>query len=303
MCSTLQTLVCFWSFLIVSFIASCNSLLGWQTFGRSDSQRVPELGKKFGAGNVREKEIQSLWTLKSSLLGEAGESFEIHRARVAVDYGPRLIGLASSLGRTTRTNGVIKNNGNLTFAAQQIIDFARRSGAIEILIGLPLDSNGKMSYGVRNFNGNLCLNFSSVLASVAAREMPRTIVKLVDERYTTREAKARIKVDELPDQLDAMSARCLLDRYIEDEGANPSPNPSSCPCPCSNPNPNPNPNQGAGALEARACAFPVPQALERFDYGLVKRHIEDLYHREPSELEKKKRYIQLKKEGRDERGR
>ena len=111
----------------------------------------------------------------------------------------------------------------------------------------------------------------SVLTAVAERDLPRVVVKLVDERYTTREAKARIQMDGLPDQLDAMSARCLLERYIED--------------------------LGEGAIMAKACNFPIPSDLERFDYGLVKRHIEDMYYEEPSDLEKKKRLIKFRKEG------
>lgn len=129
-----------------------------------------------------------------------------------------------------------------------------------------------MSYKIRNFNGNLCLNFSSVLAAVVARDIPRAKVKLVDERYTTREAKSRIQMEGLPDQLDAMSARCLLDRYIED--------------------------QGGGSLDAISCEYPIPRDLARFDYGIVKNYIEDLYFEEPTKLEREKRAIQFKKEGR-----
>ena len=127
--------------------------------------------------------------------------------------------VASSLGRAGKIEGVIKNNGNLTRIAEQIVSLAKRSGAAEILIGLPLDSNGKMRYEIRNFNGNLCLNFSRVLASVAGQYFPKVKVRLVDERYTTREAKVRISSEGLSVSLDAMSARCLLERYIEDEGA------------------------------------------------------------------------------------
>lgn len=141
--------------------------------------------------------------------------------------------VASSLGKITRTDGVIKNNGNLTFAAELVINLAKRMGAIEILVGLPLDSNGmsfflpsllshthtiyvslsidphihpflslslcislsssppsfmssfslshlsgRMSYKVKNFNGNLCLNFSQVVAAVAQRDLPRAKVKV-----------------------------------------------------------------------------------------------------------------------------
>ena len=218
------------------------------------------------------KKSTRLHPLYSSFLGSINdETFELKMNRIAIDYGPRLIGMASSIGRMTKADRVLQNNGNLTYTAEQILHYAKRSGAIEILVGLPLDSNGRMSYKVRNFNGNLCLNFSSVLAAVVTNEIPRAKVKLVDERYTTREAKARIQMDGLTESLDAMSARCLLDRYIEDEGGN--------------------------SLDAQACEFPVPFELESFDYGLVKRYIEDTYYKEPTELQKKSMEIKFKKEG------
>ena len=221
---------------------------------------------------LKHSQKHQLQPLYSSFLGSiTDETFELKRARIAIDYGPRLIGLASSLGRMTKTDGVLQNNGNLTYTSEQIVNFAKRSGAIEILVGLPLDSNGRMSYKVRNFNGNLCLNFSSVLAAVVTNEIPRAKVKLVDERYTTREAKARMQMEGLSESLDAMSARCLLDRYIEDEGR--------------------------GTLDAVPCEFPIPPDLERFDYSLVKRYIEDTYYEEPTELQKKSMEIKLKKEG------
>ena len=56
--------------------------------------------------------------------------------------------MASSLGKLTKTDGIIKNTGNLTFAAELVVTLAKRVGAIELLVGLPLDSNGKMSYKV-----------------------------------------------------------------------------------------------------------------------------------------------------------
>ena len=60
--------------------------------------------------------------------------------------------------------------------------------------GVPLDYDGVMSYGVKNFNGRLCLNFSSVLSSVAQFERAgRLRTLLFDERYTSKEARARIK--------------------------------------------------------------------------------------------------------------
>lgn len=94
--------------------------------------------------------------------------------------------VASALGRVSKPEGVIKNNGNLTAMALQVIELSNQRGAVEILVGVPVDSNGKLRYEIRNFNGNLCLNFSRVLAAVASVVSPRTQVRLVDERFSTR---------------------------------------------------------------------------------------------------------------------
>ena len=115
-----------------------------------------------------------------------------------VDYGPRLVGVASSdpFGNTVPIC-TLPNNGDVVYLCSQILDVARTRGALEVIVGLPLDSNGKMSYNVKNFNGQLCLNFSMVLAATTTVALPRASVFLFDERYTTREAKARIKTEKI----------------------------------------------------------------------------------------------------------
>jgi RNase H-fold protein (predicted Holliday junction resolvase) len=94
--------------------------------------------------------------------------------------------VASALGRVSRPEGVIKNNGNLTAMALQVLELSKQRGAVEVLVGVPVDSNGKLRYKIKNFNGNLCLNFSRVLAAVASVVSPRIQVRLVDERFSTR---------------------------------------------------------------------------------------------------------------------
>ena len=200
-------------------------------------------------------------------------TFETFRSRLAVDYGPRLCGVATCdpFGNI-QPYCTFANGGDLTSLSRQILHKARADGVVEILVGLPLDSNGKMSHKVRNFNGQLCLNFSSVLSSVASVELPRVRVLLVDERYTTREAKARMKAERIRASLDAMSAACLLERYMEDKGE--------------------------GALAPQMCAYPPPKDLDRFDYDTVRRHIREQYYDSPqSFLERKRKVMQKLKDG------
>eukprot|EP01036_Dinobryon_divergens_P027931 gene27931-36795_t len=186
--------------------------------------------------------------------------FERSRTRISIDYGPRIIGLAhSDLFGAVHPYGTIRNGGNLTNICYQILDYAFRQGAVEIIIGVPLDFDGVMSYGVKNFNGRLCLNFSSVLSSVAQFERAgRLRTLLFDERYTSKEARARIRTGRMRASVDAMSAACLLERYLEDGGA--------------------------GALDATPCPFPPPADVAMFDYNTVKSYVRSLYYTEDSSI-------------------
>ena len=119
-----------------------------------------------------------------------------------------------------------------------------------------MDSNGKMGpRGPRNFNGQLCMNFSKVLGAVTAATLPRVQVLLFDERYTTREAKARLRLEKVRASLDAMSAACLLERYLEDSGV--------------------------GAMPTVPCSYPPPPELAFFDYDVVRAHIREQYYSDP----------------------
>jgi RNase H-fold protein (predicted Holliday junction resolvase) len=193
-----------------------------------------------------------------------GIPFQQNRARISVDYGPRLIGIAKGniLG-SVEPHGTIINTGNLTQLSQHVIDLANSISAVEIIIGIPLDSDGVMHHNVRNFNGKLCLKFSDVLSSVVVNTNTRPLKTLLfDERYTTKEAKMRLRYDKtVKGSLDAMSALCLLERYIEDEGQ--------------------------GAIEAKPCVFPIPKDLECFDYSVVKKYIRDLHWSKPLSSPKK----------------
>lgn len=122
--------------------------------------------------------------------------FQPVRVRIGIDYGPRLIGIAISnpFGVVT-PHSTIQNNGDLCKVSFDIISLAKINGASEIVLGIPLDSNGKLSYKVKNFNGKICLDFSKVLSVLVERNSPRVSVHLFDERYSTREAKARLKFE------------------------------------------------------------------------------------------------------------
>jgi RNase H-fold protein (predicted Holliday junction resolvase) len=203
----------------------------------------------------------------------ARPGFEMFRSRISVDYGPRVIGIAAGLGINCKPLGDISNTGNLTLISCSVLEYAKREGAVEILVGLPIDHTGTMSYNVKNLNGRLCLDFSSVLASVAQQLCPRVQVYLVDERYSTKEAHISLKNDRKGKRgsVDAQAACHILERYVEDKGA--------------------------GSLIAQPCGFPIPQSIEYFDYDIVRHHIRKNNFPEPDKATKIKNMMKSLKEG------
>lgn len=124
-------------------------------------------------------------------------AFQQRRARLSIDYGPRIIGVAqSNYFGIVEPYGTIRNTGNLVSVVNNVLNLAKTWSVSEIVLGVPLDSNGILDYTVKNFNGQLCLNFSQVLSSVSLHEHNskfRTV--LFDERFTTKEAKLRLQYE------------------------------------------------------------------------------------------------------------
>lgn len=116
------------------------------------------------------------------------------RVRIGVDYGPRLIGLAySDYFGLVKPYLTITNNGNLISISKKVLLWAKSIRAAELIIGVPVGSNGRLDYNVNNINGKICLNFATVLASESSNGKDfRPIVRLFDERFTTKEAEQKL---------------------------------------------------------------------------------------------------------------
>lgn len=187
--------------------------------------------------------------------------FNLYSPKLGIDYSPRYVGLALStkIG-TVSPFKALRNHRNLTKLSLEISDIVTERSIVDVILGIPVDSNGKLSYKVRNFNGGLCLDFSRVLSCMINRMNPTAKVYLIDERYSTREAKARMIQDKITGSVDAVSAACLVERFIEDEGDY--------------------------TLLAEPCSFPPPPDLEMLDYSRVIAHLSDTYARDysPEEL-------------------
>jgi RNase H-fold protein (predicted Holliday junction resolvase) len=116
------------------------------------------------------------------------------KSRLSIDYGPRVIGIArSTIMGKVEPYGTVRNNGDLMKISNQIVSLAKQWDVFEMVVGVPVDSDGRLHYNVHNLNGRLSLNFSQVLSTVAAYEVNRSITTLLfDERFTTKEAKLRL---------------------------------------------------------------------------------------------------------------
>lgn len=140
------------------------------------------------------------------------KSFNTRIARLTIDYGPRSIGIAhSNYFGIVEPYGVVRNERDQVIVANKILDLARMWSVSEIILGVPLDSNGILNYGVKNFNGQLCLNFSKVLSATSENLYPGKFkTNLFDERYTTKEAQLRLKLDKVTGSCDS----CRTVTYI-----------------------------------------------------------------------------------------
>ncbi|RYY80984.1 pre-16S rRNA-processing nuclease YqgF [archaeon] len=150
--------------------------------------------KEANSSQIMLKEaLLAIWMLILTLC----HPFEHRRMRVGVDYGPRLIGLAySDLFGQLHPIQTLRNTGDLIQISSVVLTRARSLGAAEVVVGVPSDFDGRYDHQVRNFNGQLCLNFSTVLSTLSLNKYDdKAKVFLFDEKYTTKEAKMKMQMD------------------------------------------------------------------------------------------------------------
>jgi RNase H-fold protein (predicted Holliday junction resolvase) len=148
-------------------------------------------------------------SLSLQALTPSTPTFESDRTRIGVDYGPRFIGLAYTdiFGSVEPLYAITHNQYNLSLIAEQIYKVAKDKLASEIIVGIPLNTDkpdddllnpfhSSLSRPLTGFNQLLCLNFSKVLNSyVSYHSNNRVRVKLVDEAFTTQEARMRLETE------------------------------------------------------------------------------------------------------------
>ena len=108
--------------------------------------------------------------------------------------------------------------GNKTYVSEQVVNIARREQADQIIVGLPLHSNGTEAEQT-----NITRIFAAELALHVLKGLgPDVPVYLWDERYTSKEAAARAHSRDphryLYGTLDAESASIILEHYYNSNG-------------------------------------------------------------------------------------
>ena len=137
---------------------------------------------------------------------------------LGVDYGLVRTGLGVTIGYEPTPLGIVSDFNN-TQLSQHIIKLAESEQADQIIVGLPFHTNGteaEQTIITREFANKLNC---AVYAHFGPDKMP---IYMWDERYTSKEAAARMKAAnpgvDTYNQLDADAACIILEYYYLDDG-------------------------------------------------------------------------------------
>jgi putative Holliday junction resolvase len=133
---------------------------------------------------------------------------------LGVDAGERRVGVALSdeLRLLASPVTVLDRRGGLAPVLDALSDLARREGATQVVVGLPLNADGSEGPQARRAH-----DFARVAARVIG--LP---VKMWDERLSTREAEEIVRAQgrnlrraRQQGKLDAVAAAAILQDYLD----------------------------------------------------------------------------------------
>ena len=141
---------------------------------------------------------------------------------IGVDYGLVRTGVALTVGYNPQPLAILQDL-NDTQVCEHIVAETRLQQASRVIVGLPLHKNGTIAEQT-----NLTLTFAKELAThVLSRLGPSVSVELFDERYTSKEAAARLRSANpgqyLYGTLDAEAACIILEHYYNENGVGSKP--------------------------------------------------------------------------------
>ena len=128
---------------------------------------------------------------------------------LGVDFGDARTGVAVSdpLGLTAQPRGVIQER-NAAQAAERVADIARELGAVEVVIGLPVNMSGKEGPRARRAR-----EFGALVG-----ELSGLSVTYWDERLTSAQAARILKgrgARRRKAKIDVISAQLILQSYLD----------------------------------------------------------------------------------------
>lgn len=133
---------------------------------------------------------------------------------VGIDFGDKRVGLAiSDEGESMAfPRETLTVSGTLKETARQVGDFVRRESAIAVVVGLPLELDGK-----RGRQADRVASFLDLLK----RDLGETIrVSLLDERFTSLQAQSSLAEAGVPGRkrkgkIDMLAAAIILQEYLD----------------------------------------------------------------------------------------
>ena len=136
---------------------------------------------------------------------------------LGVDYGLVRTGVGVTVGYEPRPVTILSDL-NATQTALEVVKYCASEQAKRIIVGLPLHKNGTEAP-----QSSLTRDFASQLACLVMAQLgPNIAVYMWDERYTSKEAAARVHSED-PDRklhktLDADAACIILENYYHENG-------------------------------------------------------------------------------------
>jgi putative holliday junction resolvase len=131
---------------------------------------------------------------------------------LGIDYGDRRVGIAiSDLDKSIAFPREFLTYVDFDDLLDQIEDLCTQESIFKIIIGLPIQMDGKVGR-----RAETTYAFGTKLASA----LPKVIVEYFDERLTTRSATEKlqsigIKAKDQKGEKDAISAQVILQTYLE----------------------------------------------------------------------------------------
>ena len=190
----------------------------------ADDEGIPNVDNNDETTSTQTNNPDSL--LESALASHAKQSSPLLGTKsIGIDYGGVRTGLAATIGYDFRPLRIVSDLNNTDLCAE-VVATARSENAQRVVVGLPLHKNGTESE-----RSNITRCFAEELSAAVLSNFGPDFggVHMWDERYTSKEAKARImstargrgsvlSADDLDGTIDADAACLILEHYYQNSG-------------------------------------------------------------------------------------